>query len=89
MRVIVNITEEEYAQLKVAVKHGMGNVSDRRILNGDPYSVNDDDAIQILREISDDCFYRRNCSGCKYDIKGECGLKGLPAEWDIESVTEG
>ena len=36
MRLIVDISEQDYAALKVLCASGMGNTSDRRILNGIP-----------------------------------------------------
>lgn len=50
--------------------------------------MDDTEVIQILKEISDDCFYTRHCSGCKFNKNSECILKGNPAEWDLESEEE-
>ena len=44
--------------------------------------------MQILGEIADDCFYRKNCDGCRFDNRGECILKGTPSDWDIEEIKE-
>ena len=44
--------------------------------------------MQVLGEVADDCFFRSNCGGCKFDKNGSCILKGTPDEWDIEELTE-
>ena len=50
--------------------------------------MSDIELIQVLREISDDCFYRKNCAGCKFDKNSECVIKGLPCDWDLENINE-
>ena len=42
-----------------------------------------DELKQILKEISDDCYYRVECAGCEYFKNGNCILKGTPDVWDI------
>ena len=48
--------------------------------------MSDTELIQILKEIANDCFYRRNCGGCKFDNNGSCNLSGTPESWDIENM---
>ena len=47
----------------------------------------DTEVLHILKDIADDCFYRKSCGGCKFDRNGECILKGLPSDWDIEAIS--
>ena len=49
--------------------------------------MNDIEIMQILGEVADDCFFRKNCDSCKFDKNGSCILKGTPDEWDIEELT--
>ena len=51
-------------------------------------SIAGEGLVRILKEISDDCYFRKHCAGCKFDKNGECILKGIPCDWDLEDINE-
>lgn len=46
--------------------------------------MSDEELMEILREIANDCAERKSCDRCKFDKNSECMLKHIPSEWDIE-----
>ena len=50
--------------------------------------MNDEEIMQVLKEISDDCFYRKNCTGCCFDVNGSCAIKGMPCDWDLDNISK-
>ncbi len=46
--------------------------------------MSDEELMEILREIANDCTERKNCDRCKFCKNSGCMLNHIPCEWDIE-----
>lgn len=48
--------------------------------------MSDQEFMQHLKEIQDDCIERYFCDGCKYYTKFGCALKHIPADWSLNAL---
>lgn len=48
--------------------------------------MTDNEVIQILREIYDDCAERFYCDGCKFYTCHGCALMHIPDEWILDEI---